>query len=774
MRAKLLLTVACMLPCLVFAGQVSTYGKTNNQVHFNGSSNQVNGGRWSYLSRPNESGGFQILTEHYPSGTVGENWCVDDAKASSSYTWSVFSDGGMKTDSRDMAFAYTIDTSEYGPIAICGSLLGGSCRLRIYKSSDSSLTSIGSNLELIYDQTTSSHRFDLYTSVRAGNDVIFVMDNSQYWSKRYLDATIQARSSTHTVTDWDGVSNSISPGKWAYMQRPNEQNGFSLLASSYDSATVGENWCVDPAKASSSYTWAVYDDGSVRTDSRDMAFNYTAKEDGKYRILGSLSGTGSCRLRVYRSSDSSATAHGSLSLIYSLSKPHGSSTVAFNVTLDQYNDLIFTIDNCQYYWTDQKLSVSVTPLPEFKDFSGDNQGNVSRSIWTDGHAMWGRPAEIAWHVLEPTQGNWNDAALTTYGDKILAYRNAGYEVLPLLAYGTDWSGSSNRHVDAAHVADWENYVRKVVTFLRQPPYNLTYFQIWNEALDVNWISTGFWNGTAAEYYNNVHLPASQIIHDLGGKVVYGGWPSAASPSSYINALDTYNVWESLDVLDIHYFPPSDMKVVLDAAKSRGYGDLAIWQTEYGFMRNRGQLTHRLIKTIYWAINDEWTDVDKAKLFWFAEWAPDDPAAYGYRKSLYSGSNLYHGLELQTMGNLLEGGPLAPYENTYNNLGLEPSLSMNFSTSLTIEVDDKLVTFCNISSDWIAEGSIRLYFPEITSMSQVSSISRVDPSGYSQSLSGSIVNGQLQIDVSFNDSSQSPIQSWTNYDQTLFYVNIERN
>jgi hypothetical protein len=83
------------------------------------------------------------------------------------------------------------------------------------------------------------------------------------------------------------------------------------------------------------------------------------------------------------------------------------------------------------------------------------------------------------------------------------------------------------------VKDWEGFVERVVSFLSKPPYNLKYFQPWNEAEDQ---FTGFWYGGMDEFMETIHLPAARIIRKHGGKVVYGGYPCSGSMQHLVGRL----------------------------------------------------------------------------------------------------------------------------------------------------------------------------------------------------------------------------------------------
>ena len=78
MRIPVLLTVVVVIS----AWGGDSYGQSNNIVDFDGVSNVVGGGRWSYLvGNPAGPGDPQLLTDHF--GGTNDNWCLDAATAMS-------------------------------------------------------------------------------------------------------------------------------------------------------------------------------------------------------------------------------------------------------------------------------------------------------------------------------------------------------------------------------------------------------------------------------------------------------------------------------------------------------------------------------------------------------------------------------------------------------------------------------------------------------------------------------------------------------------------
>ena len=196
--------------------------------------------------------------------------------------------------------------------------------------------------------------------------------------------------------------------------------------------------------------------------------------------------------------------------------------------------------------------------PTFRAFSCVNMAqSTSKSLYHNALSM--NRLEILWNHLEPAKGQWNQDYLKGYGKNVLQQNRNNVGMLTLLAYGTKWSaepaeqvfiGGHPAYISKNHVADWVNYVERVVKFLIRPPYNVQYFQVWNEPWKHP--NCGFWGGGDDEYFTNVYLPAAAKIRKLGGKVVYGGWPSCEDLSTWIALMDKNKAWDDTDVLSFHY------------------------------------------------------------------------------------------------------------------------------------------------------------------------------------------------------------------------------
>ncbi|AHF89811.1 hypothetical protein OPIT5_05730 [Opitutaceae bacterium TAV5] len=487
------------------------------------------------------------------------------------------------------------------------------------------------------------------------------------------------------------------------------------------------------------------------------------------------------------------------------------------------------------------------PPSAIRNFSGVCQGFGKISALNE-FVGWERD-DVYWDKLEPKPGQWNQAELEKWGQKILQLRAQGVQFLPILDYSARWAVDSEprtlhfadgRRVEikpdpsapfpgamiettfirnaatgaweqtgagsktvknhalsqlgAAHVPAWEAYVRRVVTFLSAPPYNLRYFQVWNEAH----AESGFWRqGDDLDVYmQRVHLPAAKIIRELGSKVVYGGWPCCGSVQEYVALLDRNNAWESIDVHDLHYFPVSSFEYIHRAAEKRDHGSPSIWQTEIGFTTDPTVLANEYPRYLDWALRKGWdpaAEPDKYKLFWFAAQSPDDPKAYGYKHSLMLGDKLHaHGLSLKTLVALLSPGQFGRYTDPVETSPvLHAEIDERKSSLEAFTADDgrKIVLALHLAqnntakifTDWNGDlGTIHLDHgnPTITvtlpvlSPGRILSVRRVDAAGTATPLVAEDAANSTTLVVPIRDSKDSPSAKWMNDGPVrTFYVEI---
>jgi len=369
------------------------------------------------------------------------------------------------------------------------------------------------------------------------------------------------------------------------------------------------------------------------------------------------------------------------------------------------------------------------PGPRFHDFSGTCHGYSTGELWD--HALsWDRK-DFIWEWYERVEGQYDTAFLQAFGDDIVTYRARDCYVLPILDYNTQWSSEGTDIHDplaAEHVVDWENYVRSVVSFLKEPPYDVEYFQIWNEAHPCS----GFWNGDLDTYMERVHLPAAEIIHELGCKVVYGGFPMCGSITEYIALLDTHNAWSSVDVLSAHYVGVNAFDTLYHAAVDRGYPDMGIWLTEVGYSPYTSWIGDAYPEFLKWALTHDWSYPHRYKVFYYAYRGANESQ---WQRSLYWDGTLWeHGRCLLTLGELLDGNGL----RVYSSFSIEPEVS-----GTCFAVDNRIVLALTDSSE-----AITVRFPD-TAWAEVKDVQKVGYYGEITDLTSAAAyspEGGISVDV----------------------------
>ena len=381
----------------------------------------------------------------------------------------------------------------------------------------------------------------------------------------------------------------------------------------------------------------------------------------------------------------------------------------------------------------------------FAQFMGVNGGPRGPPLAPSDKDIWQSisyvRAPITWGELQPNgPAQWNQAALEAYGKGVLKDREKGVRVLPVLCFSTTWAArkdawsyaeSGNRYDIAAldgrenlravkitnlttgkvstaqwstsvmppeHVADWENYVDRVVAFLAKPPCNVEYFQIWNEASDMLWTGqfSGFWYGGMDTYMQTIHLPAARIVKKYGAKVVYGGWPCNSDVPHFLDLLNKHHAWDTLDVFDLHYYGLSAWQELYDNTKDTGR-KFGIWQTEVA-ISSRAWVPNNYPRFFRWALTHDWQP-DRYKIFQFAYQTYDDPKAYAYDICFILGNRYScHGKGLVTLGQLLAGPVVEAYDGWQSRPALRPEINEGVSSIEGFRGNDRIVLAVHLAHD----------------------------------------------------------------------------
>jgi hypothetical protein len=220
---------------------------------------------------------------------------------------------------------------------------------------------------------------------------------------------------------------------------------------------------------------------------------------------------------------------------------------------------------------------------------------------------------------------------------ILRNNHSRINSLLMLGYTPEWNASIAGDDKSApkDVRYWERYVEAVVRIYSAPPYNLRYFQIWNEAsgpLTGGALQGTFWHGpnydddpqkakpyehAMRDYVDRIHIPAARIIRKYHAYVVYGGWADQGGLDNYCKWLEyrssvhNARMLDWVDYLDIHYLGLDDLEMLYQRYVTNGQAR-GIWQTEIGdrYMEDPHFLPTYLFQLAAWALDRNWDDRDK--------------------------------------------------------------------------------------------------------------------------------------------------------------------
>lgn len=213
----------------------------------------------------------------------------------------------------------------------------------------------------------------------------------------------------------------------------------------------------------------------------------------------------------------------------------------------------------------------------------------------------------------------------------------GIGSLLILGYTPKWNATVPDDSNSApvDVDAWEKYVDAVVRKYSAPPFNLRYFQIWNEAagkLSGGSPQATFWHGpdfsrdpkqskpyerAMQDYVERVHIPAARIIRSYRAYVVYGGWPDQGGLATFRQWLEyrspvlNERMLDWVDYIDTHYLKVSDLDSLYQQYVMNGPAR-GIWQTEIGdeYMKDPHYLPRYFFDFAVWALDRNWDDPDK--------------------------------------------------------------------------------------------------------------------------------------------------------------------
>ncbi len=205
----------------------------------------------------------------------------------------------------------------------------------------------------------------------------------------------------------------------------------------------------------------------------------------------------------------------------------------------------------------------------------------------------------------------------------------GFEPLVILAYTAPWAASIpdpvprffrrqfQNYSPPTDPADWVDYVTETVSRYTSPPFNVKYFEVWNEPF------AEFWLGTKEEYVDQILIPAAQVIRDHGAKVVAPAW-AGAGPAVLNDWLNYNNAWTHIDILSVHFNW---------ADRNRFYNDWiangkleGLWYTEVSGLLERNNpffIADSYPEALDWFIRRNWDQPDKYKIIYWTDGVTSD-------------------------------------------------------------------------------------------------------------------------------------------------------
>lgn len=354
--------------------------------------------------------------------------------------------------------------------------------------------------------------------------------------------------------------------------------------------------------------------------------------------------------------------------------------------------------------------------------------------------------DAAWPAIQPRPNEWNWDDLDA---RVLECANAGVPVVLMVGYTPAWAAVEEDYVfeEAGHrwlvnvgpfdpaangrslrfhgfplagtggeilegteanlrfrkVGEWTQFVSRVVTRYCGAPFNVRYYQIWNE---FNW-PPPWYMGTWRDFIDRVHLPAARIIRGHGGRVVFGGWACTAGPEELCDLLAYHDAWRLTDIIDFHYQTNAAFAVCYERFVKNGKCH-GVWQTEVGWTNWKEYLINTYCRVFYWALKVGYDAPDKFRMFWFHFVGPGDLAL---TDQFAAGQPLTdHGRCLRTLANVLTG-PVRPW----NGFATEPALCFTLTeeqpSAEGFRTSHSIVVAAHLSEQMLASGRMfvmRLY------------------------------------------------------------------
>ncbi len=196
------------------------------------------------------------------------------------------------------------------------------------------------------------------------------------------------------------------------------------------------------------------------------------------------------------------------------------------------------------------------------------------ALMREAGVQWARE-EISWDRVQLERGGpyrWDGdhAGMYNYDAAISLQREAGIQVLGLLAYNPAWFKSKNPTLDE-WIDDWGDYVYNVVARYGRDRKQIRHWEVWNEP---NLRRFGYEHGvyTIGEFVRILKVARAAIkAADPQATVVLGGlydiWGPIPTPEDYdsldyLRLLHAAGGWHTFDILALHPYRPGPPEAVL--------------------------------------------------------------------------------------------------------------------------------------------------------------------------------------------------------------------
>ncbi len=199
-------------------------------------------------------------------------------------------------------------------------------------------------------------------------------------------------------------------------------------------------------------------------------------------------------------------------------------------------------------------------------------------------------AGVAWLDLEPKKGHWQFEKLDRYIE--LAQRQ-GVQVLLTLGQTPRWASARPNEpgpygqgcaAEAREIADWENYVRKIVTRYKG---RIEAYELWNEPDFLHRNPTGFYSGKPEKMVDMARV-AYRVIKEIDPRAVVTT-PAVVAEVERLEPYFRLGGYQYADVVAAHFYVlptehlPSTIQKFKLLMTKYGLAERQLWNTESGFL-----------------------------------------------------------------------------------------------------------------------------------------------------------------------------------------------